>query len=75
MAVFWAVAPCSLVEVSEVLAASIIALMMEEASTSETSVNFHQITRRNNTEDSHLHTRRYENLKSTNYMEKGLIKE
>jgi hypothetical protein len=32
-----------------------IALMMEEASTSETSVNFYQSTRRNNPQDSHLH--------------------
>jgi hypothetical protein len=40
------------------------ALMMEAASTSETSINFHQTTRRNNTEDIHLHTRRSENLKS-----------
>jgi hypothetical protein len=40
------------------------ALMMDAASTSETSVKFYQITRRNNTEDSHLHhTRRRENLK------------
>jgi hypothetical protein len=39
-------------------------LMMEAASTSETSVNFYQTTRRNNPEDSHLHTRRRENLKS-----------
>jgi hypothetical protein len=31
-----------------------IALMMEAASTSETSVNFYQITRRNNPQDSHL---------------------
>jgi hypothetical protein len=31
------------------------ALMMEAASTSETSVNFYQATRRNNPEDSHLH--------------------
>jgi hypothetical protein len=31
-----------------------IALMMEAASTSETSVNFYQTTRRNNPEDSHL---------------------
>jgi hypothetical protein len=38
--------------------------MMEEASTSESSVNFYQTTRRNNPEDSHLHTRRRENLKS-----------
>jgi hypothetical protein len=38
-----------------VLAASIIttALIKEAASTSETLVNFYQITRRNNTEDSH----------------------
>jgi hypothetical protein len=33
-----------------------IVLMMEAASTSETSVNFYQTTRRNNPEDSHLHT-------------------
>jgi hypothetical protein len=31
-----------------------IALMVEAASTSETSVNFYQTTRRNNPEDSHL---------------------
>jgi hypothetical protein len=42
------------------------ALMMEEANTSETSVNFYQTTRRNNPEDSHLQTRRRENLKSHN---------
>jgi hypothetical protein len=38
--------------------------MMETASISESSANFYQTTRRNNTEDSHLHTRRRENLKS-----------
>jgi hypothetical protein len=37
--------------------------MMEAASTSETSVNFYQTTRRYNPEDSHLHNRRRENLK------------
>jgi hypothetical protein len=37
---------------------------MEAASTSETSVNFYQTTRRYNPEDSHLHTRRRENLES-----------
>jgi hypothetical protein len=41
----------------------VIALMMEAASTSETSVNSYQTTWRNNPEDSHLHTRRRENLK------------
>jgi hypothetical protein len=53
-----------------VLAASIfraiIALMMETTSTSETSVNLYRTTRRNNLEDSHLHTNRRENLKSHN---------
>jgi hypothetical protein len=43
------------------------ALMMEAASTSETSVNFYQTTRRNNPEDSHVHTHRRENLKSQRY--------
>jgi hypothetical protein len=43
---------------------ALIALMMEAASTSETSVNFYQTTRHSNSEDSHLHTRRRENLKS-----------
>jgi hypothetical protein len=42
MAVFWVVVPCN------------IALMMEAASISETSVNFYQTTRRNNSEYSHL---------------------
>ncbi|KDR20298.1 Methyltransferase-like protein 9 [Zootermopsis nevadensis] len=32
-----------------------IALVMEAARTSETSINFYQTTRRNNSEDSHLH--------------------
>jgi hypothetical protein len=53
-----------------VLAATInrvmMALMMEAASTSETLVSFYQTTRRNNTEDSHLHIRRRENLKCHN---------
>jgi hypothetical protein len=50
------------------IAASIIramsALMMEAASTSETSVNFYQTTRRLNPEDSPLHAPRRDNLKS-----------
>jgi hypothetical protein len=37
--------------------------MMEAAITSKTSVNFYQ-TKRRNPEDSHLRTRRRENLKS-----------
>jgi hypothetical protein len=46
LTVFWDVALCSL---------AMIALMMEAASTSETSVNFYQTTRRNIPEDNHLH--------------------
>jgi hypothetical protein len=66
MAIFWGVAQCSLkfTDVTEVLDASIITLMMKAARTSETSVKFHQTTLRNNPQDSHLHTRRRENLKS-----------
>jgi hypothetical protein len=41
-----------------------MALAMEAVSTSEMSVNFYQITRRNIPENSHLHTRCRENLKS-----------
>jgi hypothetical protein len=50
--VFWDVAPCSLA----------IAMMMEAASPSETSVNFYQTTRSNIPEDSYVHIRRRENL-------------
>jgi hypothetical protein len=52
MIVFWDVAPCTLV-----------ALMMEAANTSKTSIYFYQTTRRNIPEDSPLHTRRLENMK------------
>jgi hypothetical protein len=51
MAIFWVVAPCSLVEVYQ----RFIALMMEAARTSETLVNFYQTFQRYNPEDSHLH--------------------
>jgi hypothetical protein len=37
-----------------VLAAFIIALMMDAANTTETSVNFYQTTRRNHPKDGHL---------------------
>jgi hypothetical protein len=51
-----------LTDLSEVLAASITVMMMA-AITCETSVNFYQTTRRKIPEDSHLHTRRREDLK------------
>jgi hypothetical protein len=38
-------------------------LTMEAANISETSVNFHQATRRNNSDDSKLHARRREGLR------------
>jgi hypothetical protein len=50
MALFCVVAPCTAVEVFR------IALMLEAASTSETSVHFHQPSRHNNPEDSHRNT-------------------
>jgi Na+/melibiose symporter-like transporter len=65
-----------LTDVSEVLTASIIrAIMIGAVSISEMLVSFYNITRRNIPEDSHLHTRRRENLKShqDNYENKNLI--
>jgi hypothetical protein len=47
-----------------VLVASIIALLMVAARTSETLMNFYQTTWQNNPEDSHLHACCHENLKS-----------
>jgi hypothetical protein len=42
----------------------LIALMMETKRTSETSVNFYQTTRRNNSEGRHFPTRCRKNLRS-----------
>jgi hypothetical protein len=50
MTVFWGVAQCSLVEVYR----RFIVLMIETASTSETSVNFYQTKGRNAPENNHL---------------------
>jgi hypothetical protein len=50
--------PCRLLEIGP------IALMVEAVSTSETSANFYQGARRNIPEDSQLHTRHRENMKS-----------
>jgi hypothetical protein len=41
-----------------------IALMTGAANTSRTSLNIYQTTRRNYPDDSHLHNRRRENLRS-----------
>jgi hypothetical protein len=58
MPVFWVIALCSLVEIYRLFRGTccVIALMMESASISETSVNFYQTTRRYNPDDSHLCT-------------------
>jgi hypothetical protein len=57
--VFWDVLPCSqMTDVSEMRAASIIRAM------SKTSVNIYLTARQYIPEDSKLHTRRRENLKS-----------
>jgi hypothetical protein len=53
-------------DVSEVRAAYIIALMMQIARTSETSVDIQLRTRQCIPEDSELHTRHREKLKSHN---------
>jgi hypothetical protein len=67
MIVFWDVEPCNLVEIDRRLRGAYClnhSLIMEAVSTSETSVNFYQISERNIPENSHLHNRRRENLKS-----------
>jgi Arc/MetJ family transcription regulator len=58
--VFWDTMPCSQIQVASLIRAQI----MDAASTSETSVNIDLTTRRYIPEDSELHTRRHENLKS-----------
>jgi hypothetical protein len=50
---------------------SLITLMIEAVSTSETSVSFYETTRRNIVEDGHLHAGRHENLKS--YLQMDLV--
>jgi hypothetical protein len=74
MTVCWDVAQCSVVEVYRRFRGAyclhhqgdkwLIALMMEAVSTSETSINVYQTTRRNVPEESRYQTRHCENLKS-----------
>jgi hypothetical protein len=59
-----------LTDVSEELTASII--RVEAVSSSETSINMYQTTRCNVPEDSHLHTRRSENLRSHPFQVKAI---
>jgi hypothetical protein len=63
MAVFWVVAPCSLVEVYRRFRGACCLHHQSNKCTSETSVNFYQNTQRNS-KDNHPHTRHRENLKS-----------
>jgi hypothetical protein len=52
-----------------------IALKTEAASTTETSVNFYQITRRVNPEDSHLHLIQHSeiNVELNSYAQHGCV--
>jgi hypothetical protein len=52
------------------LAASLMVLLMEAASTSEASVNFYQTTLRNNPEDSHLRLKFVWTSRSIHVLEK-----
>jgi hypothetical protein len=53
MTVFWDVAPSSLAEIDRHFRGA-CSLMMAAVSTSETSINFYETTRRNIPEDGHL---------------------
>jgi hypothetical protein len=57
LAVFRVVAPCSLIDVYLRFAASIIVLMKEAASASETSVKFYKTSRKTSPQDRRFHTR------------------
>jgi hypothetical protein len=78
MALFCDVASCSLVDTGRRFRGAYClhqlgtlpwALLMEAVSTSETSVSMYQTARHNTPEDSHLHIRRRENLKSPKVFE------
>jgi hypothetical protein len=64
MAVFWVLAPCSLVEIYQRFRGPCCLHHQGDDYSSETLVNFYQTTRRYNPEDSHLRTNRRENIKS-----------
>jgi hypothetical protein len=61
MSVFWVAVPHRYSKGASI----IIALMMEAASTFETSVNFHQTTYSNNPDGSHLYTYHHKNPETT----------
>jgi hypothetical protein len=61
MTAFWDTTLCILVEVDRSFRGT---LMIKAVSTSETSVYFHETTRRSISEDCYLHSYRNENLKS-----------
>jgi hypothetical protein len=67
MALFWEVAPCSLVDtnrLSEKLTISIIMSILEAGSSSKTSVNIYQIAGSNIPEGISLHNRQIGKLKN-----------
>jgi hypothetical protein len=64
MAIFWVAAPRSPTEAYRRFRGAVIAVMMEVASISETSIKFYQTTQRSNSDDRHLNnTRRRENYR------------
>jgi hypothetical protein len=71
MALIWIVAPCSLVKFTDV--SEVLTLMMEAEITSETSVNFYQITRRNDPKDSHLQNIPCPNILPSNAVSRFMI--
>jgi hypothetical protein len=75
MKIFWDVAPCSLVETGRRFGGAYClhhrgdeAVIMGAVSISGTSINLYQTARRNIPEDSHLHTRHLENMKSHQFL-------
>jgi hypothetical protein len=64
MAVFWVVAPCSLVEIYQRFSGPCCLHQYHRPDDGGSKVNFYQTTRRYNPEDSHLRSNRRENLKS-----------
>jgi hypothetical protein len=87
MALFWDVAPCGLVVVYRRFRGACgvhhQALMMATAKASETPLNFHQTTRPNNPEDSHLRVLNLQNcivclervLKDTRFLNWSCLQE
>jgi hypothetical protein len=71
MPVVWGVVPCEVLEVFNISTMTLVTLMMETVSASETSVNFYETTRRNVPEDRHLHLKAKVVILTKNYVVKA----